>query len=597
MPERLGAVVRPGHDRRDLNLANPRIVGAGSALAVTAAQAAALGRGGSGWLLLRVGRERKRQHRTRSCSGDFAEVSATSRRSRPWSQDGRRLEPSSGLLAAPGPVESEHLPDQSAAVGADRRWGVAIHVAVASSRLFALVRVRCQDGPLALPAAVRYATVRGGGRVAFRAVGTRGPSLVYIGGSASHQDLLWEEPGFRHLYGGLGDIARVLTIDRRGTGLSDPLPADASVETHVADIEAVLDAEGLTAASLSGTSDAARVAVAFAARHPDRVERLILFGSSASAGHQLEPARVAALRRLIETAWGEGRVIAMWAPSRLGDARFQAWAQRYERGCASAGQALKMIDLALSIDVSNDLARVAAPTLVMHRCDELLTPIADGRELAARIPGAIFCELPGTDAFTFSEDPELIRDEIATFIVGHRTSSRRARVFLAVLFTDIVGSTQLASRLGDERWTGLLQAWEEAARHAVDAAAGTWVKSTGDGALATFASTDAALECGIQLVQTSRRLGLQVRTGVHAGQCEQRGDGDVGGIAVHVAARIADRAGDGKVLTSGTVRDLVMGSDWNFAGRGEHELAGVAGSWMLYELANQHDAPQSPQSN
>jgi class 3 adenylate cyclase len=450
---------------------------------------------------------------------------------------------------------------------------------------------------MASPGAVRYAAVRGGGRVAFRTAGASGPSLVYIGGSASHQDLLWEEPGFRHLYGGLGDIARVLTIDRRGTGLSDPLPADASVETHVADIEAVLDAEGLTAASLSGTSDAARVAIAFAARHPDRVERLVLFGASASASHQLEPARVAALRRLIETAWGEGRLIALWAPSRMGDARFQAWAQRYERGCASPGQALKMMDLALSIDVSDDLALVAAPTLVMHRSHESLTPIADGREIAAQIPGAIFSEVPGTDAFTFSEDPELIRDEIATFMVGRRTRSRRARVFLAVLFTDIVGSTQLASQLGDERWAGLLESWDHAAQHAVEMAEGNWIKSTGDGALATFASPDAALECGLQLVQTSQRLGLHVRTGVHAGQCEPRGHGDVGGIAVHVAARIADLAASGKVLTSGTVRDLVLGSDWTFAERGEHELAGVTGSWTLHELADQYDEPLSPQSD
>ena len=159
----------------------------------------------------------------------------------------------------------------------------------------------------------------GGGRVAYRVAGARGPSFVYIGGSASHQELLWEEPGFRRLYGGLGDIARVVTVDRRGTGLSDPLPAEASVETHVDDVMAVLDAEGLTAASLSGTSDAAGVAIAFAVRHPERVERLILFGTSASAIHMLEPARLVAFRRLIESAWGEGRLVQMWAPSRLGD--------------------------------------------------------------------------------------------------------------------------------------------------------------------------------------------------------------------------------------------------------------------------------------
>jgi class 3 adenylate cyclase len=387
------------------------------------------------------------------------------------------------------------------------------------------------------------------------------------------------------LYGGLGDIARVVTVDRRGTGLSDPLPTEASVQTHIDDVMAVLDAEGLTAASLSGTSDAARVAVAFAVLHPERVERLILFGTSASAIHMLEPARLVAFRRLIESAWGEGRMVQMWAPSRLGDARFQAWAGRYERGCASPGQALKMMELASSIDVSDELARVSVPTLVMHRRDDSLTPVADGREVAAKIPGATFYELRGTDTFTFSQDPELIRDEVATFLVGHRSGGRRSRVFVAVLFTDIVGSTRLAAQLGDERWTELLSAWDEAAHEAVETAGGSWIKSTGDGALATFASPDAALECSVRLLRKSKRLGLDVRTGVHAGQCEQRGQGDVGGIAVHVAARIAARAEPGKVLTSGTIRDLVMGSGWTFEAGGEHELAGVPGNWMLYSLA------------
>jgi class 3 adenylate cyclase len=254
-----------------------------------------------------------------------------------------------------------------------------------------------------------------------------------------------------------------------------------------------------------------------------------------------------------------------------------------------------MIELGLSIDVSDELARVSAPTLVMHRRDESLTPVADGRAVAAKIPGAVFYELPGTDTFTFSEDPDLIRDEIALFLVGHRPSGRRSRVFLAVLFTDIVGSTTLAAQFGDQRWSDLLEAWDEAAHEAVDAAGGTWIKSTGDGALATFTSPDAALECGVQLARMSKELGLNVRTGVHAGQCEQRGQGDVGGIAVHVAARIAARADAGRVLTSETVRSLVMGSDWTFEARGEHELAGVPGCWQLYALAtdNERDVPSA----
>lgn len=284
----------------------------------------------------------------------------------------------------------------------------------------------------------------------------------------------------------------------------------------------------------------------------------------------------------------------MWAPSRLDDSRFQAWAGRYERGSASPGQALRMLELGLRTNVSDELAHVSVPTLVMHRRDESLTPIADGREVAAQIPGAIFYEMPGTDTFTFSEHPELIRDEVATFLVGHRSGGRRSRVFLVVLFTDIVGSTRLAAQLGDERWTELLGKWDDKAHKAIETAGGHWIKSTGDGGLATFASPDAALESSLHLVRASRDLGLDVRTGIHAGQCEQRGQGDVGGIAVHIAARIAARAEAGTVLTSGTVRDLVMGSDWTFEASGEHELVGVPGTWALYALAIRDETGTPP---
>ncbi len=417
--------------------------------------------------------------------------------------------------------------------------------------------------------------------------GASGPAVLYVGSSSSHQDVLWEEPGYRRLFGGLGAVARVLTFDRRGCGLSDPLPEGAEIEMPVRDTLAVLDAEGLTSATLWASSESARVAIRAAVAHPQRFDRLMLFAApspSTKAAAMLDPSRLAAYRALIEHSWGEGRVVALFAPSRTGDEVFAAWAARLERATGSPKQALAYLDRSLATDVSGDLARVAVPTLVLHRRDDPLTPVAEGRALAAAIPGARFHELPGTDSLPSTEDPELVRDTVAEFLVGHPVVQRLPSTLLTVLFTDIVDSTSRAAEAGDTRWSELLRTWEQAARQAVVQNGGRWVKSLGDGGLASSPSPEEALQCAAHLRVASRAVGLDVRTGIHAGQVQQRENGDIDGIAVHVAARVAARANPGEILTSSTVRDLVLGSEFAFTERGEHELKGVPGTWRLFAL-------------
>ena len=436
---------------------------------------------------------------------------------------------------------------------------------------------------MATPGPVRYAGKAAGRRVAYRVAGAGEPVVLQIGGSASHQDLLWEQPDFRRLWAGIADGARVITLDRRGTGLSDALPADAKIGDHVDDVLAVLDEVGVANASLFAASEAARAAIATAARHPERVDRLVLFSGSAS-GAALDSEAMAAVRGFIEEHWGEGRLVTMWAPSRAADERYVAWAGPYERGCSRPADAARLLEFALTTDVTQELADVRAPTLVMHRRDDAVMPIAGGRAIAAGIPGASFVELPGTDTLAFTEDLDTVRGLMVRFLLGDAFAERPTRAFLTVLFTDIVGSTALAARLGDRRWGELLADWDAAARAVVDRHDGTWIKSTGDGALVTFGSPDQALAAAADLARASRAVGCEVRTGVHTGPCEQRPDGDVGGLAVHVAARVAALANGGEILTSRTVQDLVLGSELVFAERGEHELKGVPGSWRVFAL-------------
>lgn len=438
---------------------------------------------------------------------------------------------------------------------------------------------------MASPGPIRYAGRGPGTRVAYRVAGKGERTIVQIGGSASHQDMLWEQPDFRRLWQGIADGARVITLDRRGTGLSDPLPDPPALDDHVADILAVLDEVGVRAASLFAASEAGRVTIATAARHPERVDRLVLFGPSVS--HEgLDAETIEAFGRHIEQNWGEGRLVGMWSPSRAADERYMAWAAVYERACARPADAARILRFAMTTDVSDELANVRAPTLVLHRRGDAIMPIAGGRAVAAGIPGATFVELPGTDSLAFSEDVDTVRGHVERFLLGDAFAGRPTRALLTVLFTDIVGSTALAASLGDRRWSELLAGWDSTARAVIERHDGTWIKSTGDGALVTFASPDQALDAALDLARESRGAGCDVRTGVHTGQCERRPDGDVGGLAVHVAARVSALADAGEVLTSGTVQDLMLGSDLEFAPRGERELKGVPGSWRLFALAD-----------
>ncbi|HEY3186786.1 MAG TPA: adenylate/guanylate cyclase domain-containing protein, partial [Solirubrobacteraceae bacterium] len=289
---------------------------------------------------------------------------------------------------------------------------------------------------------------------------------------------------------------------------------------------------------------------------------------------------------VVENGWGEGRLLPLFAPSRVGDRAFEEWWTRYERACTSPAMARKLIDLYSKMDLGAVLPAIRVPTLVVHRTGDVLTALERGREAAGLIPGARFVEVPGTDAYGFADDCTEADDVIEEFLTGRRPAHEPERVLATVLFTDIVGSTDRAAEVGDLAWGRLLDRHHGVVRAELARWRGEEIKTVGDGFLATFDGPARAVQCAQTVVARLRDLDLDVRAGVHTGECE-RLDGDVAGIAVHIAARVMALAGPGEVLVSSTVRDLVVGSSLPFGERGVHELRGVPGEWRLYALRDE----------
>jgi class 3 adenylate cyclase len=359
----------------------------------------------------------------------------------------------------------------------------------------------------------------------------------------------------------LASSCRLIVFDRRGTGISDPLPPDPLPpwETYARELGAVLDEVGVERAALLAEVDAGPTGIFFAATKPERTSALILAHTTAKfvAADDYPiglPAAVAeALVAEIDRLWGSEALAAMVAPSRVGDERFRRWFAKLNRAGASPRAAQ-------------------------------LIPVAHGRYLAERIPRATLVELPGADPTLVWETPELVVDHIEAFLTGVRRAAAPTRILATVLFTDIVGSTERAGRLGDRRWRELLNVHDELARRVVEEFDGRLVKTTGDGILATFDGPGRAIRCAAALTDELRGIGVQIRAGLHTGEVELR-DGDVGGIAVHIAARVLAAAGPGDVLTSRTVRDLVVGSEIKLHNRGAQPLKGVEGTWELFSAA------------
>lgn len=437
------------------------------------------------------------------------------------------------------------------------------------------------------PPETKYARA-GDVHVAYQVVGDGPPDLVLVSTWFSHLEARWDVPGFAHYLRRLAAFSRLISFDKRGIGLSDPVPLDRLplLEEWMDDVRTVMDAAGSERAVVMGANEGAMMAAFFAAAHPDRVSALVLANATARPAWAPDnptgvPAEVIdALVASVDESWGEGITMAAVNPSIAGDDQaIRAWG-RFLRLAASPAVAAAVIRMVFELDVRAILPTIGVPTLVISRRDALFAA-ESGRAVAELIPGARFVEVPGADYGLAVGDVDVVVDEVEEFVTGSRPAHDVDRVLATVLFTDIVESTQRAAELGDRGWRALLDAHEELARREVSAHGGLIADFTGDGLLATFDGPARAVRCALMLRDRVHALGIRIRAGAHTGEIERRG-GDVAGIGVHIAARVMALADRDEVLVSRTVKDLVAGSGLRFADRGTYDLKGVPDAWQVF---------------
>ena len=440
--------------------------------------------------------------------------------------------------------------------------------------------------------------------LAYQVFGDGPVDLVFAGSFASHVELAWTLPEFEAFAEQLSTFCRILAFDKAGVGLSDPVPQVRTLDDRATEIEAVMDAAGFGKAAVFGMSEGGPAAIVFAATRPERTQALILTGtfaftsfagwddverdpaelrarSVAEVGEDYTPsvdqiAHLQELFRAVRSAWGSGAALKGLLPS----VRSLRQLGMLERMSASPGMARATAEAAFRIDVRPILPTITAPTLVIHAREDPM-PVQGGRYLADHIPGARLLEVDGADHAPWFTDPDTITTGIEEFLTGsHAAPSQSHRALRTVLFTDMVASTEHAAATGDERWRAVLHRFGEITAELTQRFGGTVVKSTGDGHLATFDGPTQAIRCAEALRADAETLGIELRAGIHTGECELL-DADIGGIAVHIAARILGHAGAGDILVDRTVRDLVVGSGTGFEDRGSVELRGVPGTWQL----------------
>ena len=438
----------------------------------------------------------------------------------------------------------------------------------------------------------KYAKL-GESHIAYQVFGEGPIDFLNCLGSASSVDLIWENPLAARFLTRLASIARVITFDRRGSGASDPVPLDAlpTWEDWTEDLTVVLDAVGSERAAIRATVDAGPLAMLFAATYPERVSGLVLHNTTAryTAAPDypigMPSEQVDAIIAMIETGWGTEEFVAVGFPSLMDDPEFVRYVAKYFRSAATPRTAAAHFRYMFGLDARAVLPLIQAPTLVEHVSENPLLPIEHGRYLAENIAGARFVEIPGADLSPLvdARTADLLLDHVAEFVTGTRPISEPERVLATVLFTDVIGSTERAAELGDRRWKELLDRMDRVVHGEIERAGGRLVKTTGDGHLATFDGPGKAIRCARALIDGVKSLGVQIRAGLHTGEIELRGT-DVGGIAVHIGARVASAAGPSEVLVSRTVTDLVAGSGIDFEDRGKHALKGVPGEWRLFAV-------------
>lgn len=427
--------------------------------------------------------------------------------------------------------------------------------------------------------------------IAYQVVGQGPFDLVFVPGWVSHMEYSWEEPSFARFLQRLASFSRLILFDKRGTGLSDRVTETElpTLEQRMDDVRAVMDAASSERAALFGVSEGGNLSVLFAATYPERTIALIMIGIFAkriwSPDYPWAPTPEERQKWLdtLEQHWGGPVEIETLAPSAAHDERFRKWWATYLRLSASPKAAVALGRMNTQIDIRHVLPTICVPALVLHRRGDLDSNVEEGRYIAARISGAKFVELPGRDHLPFVGDVDLILDEVEEFLTGVRRGPEPDRVLSTVMFTDIVGSTQRAAELGDRRWRDLLESHRAVIRHELGRFRGREVETAGDGFLATFDGPARAIQCACAIRNAVQQLGLTIRVGLHTGECELRGD-SLGGIALHIGARVAANAGPNEVLVSSTVKDLVAGSGICFDDAGTHVLKGVPGEWRLFAV-------------
>jgi class 3 adenylate cyclase len=433
--------------------------------------------------------------------------------------------------------------------------------------------------------------------IAYQVIGDGPIDLVFVNGFVSNIETFWSEPLFVRLARSMTRFCRMVVFDKRGTGCSDPVGAAPGFEARMDDIRAVMDAAGIQRAVIDGASEGGPLAMLFAASYPERVQALVLYGTIPT-GHDTpdfqipRPNPVDRLEEFMDF-WGEGRTLQLFAPSIADDPLQQRLWGVWERTGASPAMARSLVQAVRDMDVTAVLPTITVPTLVLHQQGDFI-PVAGARYIADHIPGAKLVVLPGRDHVPFDDETvDRLVGEVEQFVRGTRTRTESDRQLATVLFTDIVDSTQRATELGDRRWAQLLDEHDRLVRAVLDGHRGREVKTTGDGFLATFDGPARAVRCARELTQQLAAIGIVVRSGVHTGECEIRGE-DIGGIAVHLAARVGAMAAPGEVLVTSTVHDLVIGSSLQFTDRARHALKGVPGEWQIYAATGDEEVDLTP---
>lgn len=440
------------------------------------------------------------------------------------------------------------------------------------------------------PPETRYAR-SGDVHIAYQVFGAGDLDLVVVPGYVTHIELVWEHEPTARFYERLASFARVISFDRRGSGLSDPVPEAPTLEQRMDDVRAVMEAAGSERAALVGISEGVPMSILFAATYPERVEALVCSGGMARSTYADDypwgmpaEALIESGFELILPTWGDGSTVEIAAPSRADDPDTRAFFGRLQRATASPGMMVALAQMFVDLDVRDVVPCVQAPALVLHRRHDLLVNVRHGRWLAEHLPNARLVELEGRDHAPWYEGADEWLAEVQEFLTGTRFTPEPERILATVLFTDICDSTRTATELGDQRWRELLARHQRAVRDTLARFRGREVKSTGDGFLATFDGPARAIRCAQEIVGSSENLGVRVRAGLHTGEVEVMGE-DIGGVAVHIASRVSAQAGAGEVLVSRTVKDLVAGSEIQFTDRGEHVLKGIVDSWQLHAVA------------